>query len=361
MRQTRLAILSRLLAALALGAVVGAAFGQSLPTWNGSFTDQNHGKPYPFTMVGGDPSSTGTTPVSVYVIPVKVTFSTTTCQSGQSIFDPTQPSSNGISAVNNVLRSPLFTAINGFPEGSGGAVQYIDAFQRGNFWGAVQQNGNVYHLVLAPSAPVAEQTILVPAADGAALDDPTVPRQYGGCIGAVALTFLDDQLGSLLVPLLQQQQIQPSGLAMFVLYDVFYGYDSAGWYPIGAGLHTVAYGVAPGGPQTWLWAAYNDGACMFNGLPLCLYQDVDDFSHELAEWADDPFAHTAAPCGLLEVGDPLLGLETAAYYTYIGTNGTAYHLQDLVFLPYFGAAANTSYNGQTTFQGEALTYCEYGG
>ncbi len=142
---------------------------------------------------------------------------------------------------------------------------------------------------------------------------------------------------------------------MIVLYDVFFGlYTNNVWQPNGSGGH-LATPVNIGGElqvQTWLWAAYNDGMC---SPVLCEFQDVDDFSHEVGEWADDPFGDTPAPCGILEVGDPLLPFGTSAYYTYPGTNGFNYHLQDLVFLPYFGAAPATSYKNRFTFQGEQVS------
>jgi hypothetical protein len=82
----------------------------------------------------------------------------------------------------------------------------------------------------------------------------------------------------------------------------------------------------------------------------CWNQDVESFSHEAAEWADDPFGQNPQPCGEhLDVADPLSGF-LFHYYTHQGANGLPYTLQDLVFLPYFGAPAGTSYNGQTTFQ-----------
>ena len=111
------------------------------------------------------------------------------------------------------------------------------------------------------------------------------------------------------------------------------------------------------------------GYCGFDshGNPItCWFQDVDDLSHEIGEWADDPFGHTPTPCSdyasYLGVGDPLTD-STTRYYVYPGANnGYAYHQQDLVFLPYFGAApASLAYDSQLTFQGEGsaqgVSYC----
>ncbi len=90
-----------------------------------------------------------------------------------------------------------------------------------------------------------------------------------------------------------------------------------------------------------------------------MFADTVDFSHEVAEWVDDPSGKTNAPCdnrsGKLEVADPVDG--APPYYTYPGTNGFTYHTQDAVFLPYFGASASLSYGGQTTFQGQNIPHC----
>jgi hypothetical protein len=108
------------------------------------------------------------------------------------------------------------------------------------------------------------------------------------------------------------------------------------------------------GFQTWLWATYNGYDASSCGGQTCFFQDVVDFSHEVAEWADDPFGHTTAPCNsngsVLEVGDPLLIYDQAAYGTYTGTNGFPYHLQDLAFLSYFGEDTSDVYNNHSPFR-----------
>ena len=93
---------------------------------------------YPFTMVGGDPSSTGTTTVTTYLIPFKLVFQASdqsqACGSAPVTFDPYKVLSNGQAVVDNVISSPIFTPVP-FSQGSGDTLQYIDAFQRANFWG----------------------------------------------------------------------------------------------------------------------------------------------------------------------------------------------------------------------------------
>jgi hypothetical protein len=370
------------LAALTCSTFVGTGLAQGLPTWNGAFIDTQIPPPnvYQFIMVGTDPSQTnGTTNISVYLIPVAVTFTATdgsgVCGQGPVTFDAgTTTLWDGETLVNNVLASPIFTGIN-FPEGNG--IQYIDAFQRGNFWEYVSQSQHSnYHLHLgSPNVNVLQELALptlVPPAYGKAVNGSNTGG-YAGCIGSAYQQWIVPQLTSLLsYP--EVLQLPQGSLVIFLTYDVFIGAGNT-FGPIGAGVH----GSSPGGtgPQTWAWASYNGGLqdendrgyCGFdsNNKPItCYFQDVDDLSHELAEWADDPFGATPDPCGggFLEVGDPLLFYNTSAYFKYTGANnGYTYHLQDLVFLPYFGAANATAYEDQLTFQGnpEGISYCLHGG
>jgi hypothetical protein len=179
---------------------------QTVPIWNGSFVDTKNGnKNYPFTMVGADPTQigAGTTIVPVYLISVKVVFSNSTCQSGQDTFDPETTINNIGTVVQNVLQSPIFTPISGFPEeGPGNSGQYIDAFQRGTLWYDVQQYSPNYHLNLPLPQNVSlvpEQTISVTTLSyGAAADDPT--SSFGACIGIATIPWLTSQFPPMVDP-----------------------------------------------------------------------------------------------------------------------------------------------------------------
>src|SRR5579872_7104156 len=78
---------------------------------------------------------------------------------------------------------------------------------------------------------------------------------------------------------------------------------------------------------------------------------------------DDPltvnYNGNNTPCGILEVGDPLENEPNYGDYAYTLNNFT-YHLQDLVFLPYFGAPRTTSVNSWFTFQDENVSVCSNG-
>ena len=86
----------------------------------------------------------------------------------------------------------------------------------------------------------------------------------------------------------------------------------------------------------------------------------------MGEWADDPLVVNVngnnTLCGALEVGDPEEGFANFGGFPYT-LGGFTYYLQDLVWLPYFGAAKNTPANSWLTFQGNpfGLTICSQGG
>jgi len=148
---------------------------------------------------------------------------------------------------------------------------------------------------------------------------------------------------------------------MFVVYDVFSGSRSGNvWTAGGAGQHGSTATPDGTGEQSWAWSAYNGytTAQCTSQSQYCLSADVVDFSHEVAEWLDDPPGNTNAPCqnrqSYLEVADPL---DTQPYYTYPGTNGFTYHTQDVAFLPYFGESTSVTYGQYVTFQGENIPYC----
>jgi hypothetical protein len=273
------------IAAIVLIAACQSVFGQQLlPLWNGSFAAQNQN--YQFTMVGADPAtSNATTNVNVYIIPLTVTFDSTTCASGQNTFSPSTKVSNGNTVTQNVVASPVFTAIP-FSQGGNQTMQYIDAFQRANFWLSIQQHSTPhYHLNLTPVV-LNPQSVEVSSSTGGASDN----TFYGGCVGAVANSFTNQ-----LLALLPNSGAQTDGVAFFLTDDVFLGYYAGGgWHPSGGGAHFPPAFTGNGQLQTWLWATYNDGQC---GNNPCLFADVTDVTHEVAEWADDPLFGNTTPCG----------------------------------------------------------------
>ena len=309
----------------------------SLPSWNGSFT--YGGSNYTYNMVGTAPSSNTSTTITTYIIPVKIVI--TARNGSKTTFDPSHVLSNGNSVTTNTVDSPIFDSTTTYTQGGVdvGTTQYIDAFQRANFWGTVKSNTN-YHLLLGATV-LAEQT-LSPSRTYGKTGSP-----FGFTAGEVDINWFDSQLPGIISKL----GIQPNTFPIFLTYDVYL--TQGGGCCIG-GYHSSEGSVS--NPQSYAEATYVDHPGAFS-------QDVSALSHEVGEWADDPltvnYNGNNTPCGILEVGDPLESNPNYGGYPY-SLHGFTYNLQDLVTLPYFGAPPSTTVNDRFTFQGESLSVCQNG-
>jgi len=307
----------------------------NLAQWNGAWTHK--GVRYPFVMVGADPRrSNATTTVPVFIIPVKMVYGS---NNGNMTFDPTLSSNFGTMSAQTVLTSsPLLSSNVDFVQGGTdlGQTQFTDAFQRGNFWKVVKNNTN-YHILLGTPTILPTQTISVTASQGSVIANPFLP---GHKVGTMDINAFDLKLQGFLTAF---PQITPDTLPIFINYDV---YLTFGGCCIG-GYHS-ANGSQPGG-QTYSYTTMIDqGSGVFS-------QDTAAASHEISEWLDDPFIDNSVPCtdnSILEVGDPLV-LHDFPYTV----NGFTYHLQDEVFIDYFGAPTTIPVNSWLSFQNDEKNTC----
>jgi hypothetical protein len=309
----------------------------SLQSWNGSFTYGSTN--YTYNMVGAAPSSNTSATITTYIIPVKIVI---TARNGtKTTYDPSHVLSNGNTVTNNTLLSPIFDSTTTYTQGgvNVGTTQYIDAFQRANFWGTVKTDTNS-HLLLSATV-LAEQTLSPTRTYG------KTGSVFGFTAAEVDINWFDSQIPGLISKL----GIQPNQFPIFLLYDTYL--TQGGGCCIG-GYHSSEGSTS--NPQSYAEATYVDHVGAFS-------QDVSALSHEVGEWADDPltvnYNGNDTPCGILEVGDPLEGNANYGAYPY-SLHGFTYNLQDLVTLPYFGAPASTSVNGWLSFQGESLGVCSNG-
>lgn len=309
----------------------------SLQTWNGSYT--YNGTTYSYNMVGAAPSTNASATIPVFIIPVKIVI---TSKHKTYTFDPAHVLSNGKTVTNNTVASPIFDASTTYIQGgvNVGTTQYIDAFQRANFWGTVQTDSNS-HLLLGVPTVEAEQTLSPPTSSA------KVGTVFGFSAGQVDINWFDAQLPNLI----NKFGIQPNAFAIFLTYDVYLTQNGCciGGYHSSEG--------SSSNPQSYAHATYIDHPGVFA-------QDVSALSHEVGEWADDPLVVNISgnntPCGILEVGDPEEGFSNYGAFPYT-LNGFTYNLQDLVTLPYFGAPTSTSVNGWFSFQGNSsLFVCSNG-
>ena len=311
----------------------------TLPQWTGSFTDLTH-KTIRYTMVGTNPADTDTsTTVPVVLIPIRMVYEK---ENGNRPFDPHHVLPNGRTVVQNTLDSPVFQSGIDFVQ-SGvdlGNTQYLDAFQRGNFWSSVQTHRN-YHVLLDTPTVLKERTIDVTVSEGWVIKNPFA----WGYVGIMDINDFDAKLQSFMHYL--HAHINPGVLPVFLTYDVFL--TDSGKCCIG-GYHS-ADGARPDG-QTYAFATYmgSDGS---------FAQDVSALSHEIGEWMDDPFVDNNVNCqdnGLMEVGDPLEGGFNYGAYRYT-LNGFTYNLQSLVFIDYFGAPRTSRVNDWYSFQDDEAGTC----
>jgi hypothetical protein len=363
----RLSVLSLLAALTVIACVTGAAFAQEadtmpahpmferlkpvlrydvakpatpLTTWNGSFVYNK--KTYNYNMVGAAPSTGKSTTTPVFIIPVVLKF---TGKKGTTTFSPLTKLKNGQTAVSSTTSSPIYNNLD-FKSGGVdlGTTQYEDAYQRGNFWSTVKTKTG-YHQLLGKPTTLPTLTLTVPSADGA------VATEFGITVGTADIDWYDSQLQSYIT---KHTQIVPNSLPVFIIYNSYlteFGECCVGGY------HS-AFGSSSA-PQAY--AAFS-----YISTPGIFAQDVSALSHESGEWMDDPLVvntnGNVVACGILEVGDPEEGFANYGAFPYT-LGGSTYNLQDLTYLPYFGAPASTSVNNEMTFQSNPfnLKVCSNGG
>lgn len=302
-----------------------------LQTWNGSFTYNNN--QYNYVMVGQDPSTGQSTLVTTYIVPVKLVLS------DGSTWDPLAGGS--ASPLARTILSPIFDRTTDYNEGGVdvGASQYVDAFQRANFWSIVQNQPNYHVLLGGPSSHIVvmpELTLNVPSADG------HQGSPFGHPVAEVSINWFDVQISNYMA---SNPQITPASFPIFETSDT---YLTSGGCCIG-GYHSA------NGTQSYSHFTYITHAGDFA-------QDVSALSHEVSEWMDDPLTphQNNTPCGILEVGDPLENNPNYGTFTLQLHNFT-YHLQDEVFIGYFGAPLSTSVNSWWTFKNYSFSrICQNG-
>jgi hypothetical protein len=363
--------------------------------WVGTALNPHDGITYRFNMVGKDPSLEQTSNIPTEVVPVNVVV-------GGKTFAAT-------SVVGPTLASPLFANSDyaftphasvdttglgdndvGFNSGgalsSGNAnVQLQDAIMRSQF----NKQGTPYHLILAPVNVRDPVTIVVPPRQGV-LD--TYPPT-GLEVPLVSIQWFSAQIQNLTQRL---GYMDPAHLPVFLtngvmLYDgrdpntcCTFGYHGAGPVssPVSSG---SAHGSGKQAVQTFVWSSWITPGT-FKPRDWAL-QDVSGISHEIAEWATDPFLSNyvepwlAVPdtfygcLNVLESGDPVVGVGfskgTNSFQQGPTPNGQqiadgTYHPSDEAFSPWFMRQAPNAVSqptqspstngGRYTFMGDLNPY-----
>jgi hypothetical protein len=343
-------------------ALRGAAAATTIPMWSYTVTANRDGSTRAGVMVGRSPFFHGarTTAIPAFIVPVKVHMP------DGGVFDPGASDSKclGSKVPTTVFQnSPLFQATDFFMNGTDiGTAQYIDAFQRANFFAAnASATGNRYHTMLS-TMTLSEQTFTVPSGQGETFS-------VGGCehLGVMDISTFDAFVQGTIVPFVAAHGGGPTSLPIILLYNVV----MANPFVPGTthnccilGYHSVFSTPAV---QTYSVADFDSVGVFMN------VSDVAAPSHEIGEWMDDPLGNNIVPswgnigqvsgCQFppnLEVGDPLSG----TLFPSVTQNSFTYHMQELAFFSWFigspsvGVGGDFSNNG--TFKGDAVL-CPPGG
>jgi hypothetical protein len=360
-----------------VGGVAGAPSlntGSTVTHWFGQSTNPTNGVTYGFNMVGADPKNCGTAcdvTIQADVQPLIVNV--------QGLpFDGTQ-------VMGATLNSPLFTLNDyrsttaatgvGDPNNpdptkrtrlvrdAGGALsqnetntalQLEDATMRAQFNTFAAYHVRLHANVLPPV------TIDVPSKQG------TLLQSGRGVIFAdVDIAWWATRIQEL------QAQADPTHLPIYTTKDVLLhigpnilnccviGFHGAGLVPGSSkAVNGPGHGNGNQPVQTYAWATYLSPGIYArpNGGTDWAVQDIHPLSHEISEWADDPFVNNfvqpwltpTAPqygcTGILETGDPVVGIGFAMghniYEQGPNPNGTTstdgfFHPEDEVYLPWF--------------------------
>ena len=343
---------------------------RTLAHWWGSAVNPDDGVTYGFNMVGADPNNCSGSACSVTIeadiTPLIVNFDGMTFD-GTTVVGPTLASP--VFALNDYGSTPFATAAGAWPDfprlvqGPGGILsqgdsgvplQLEDATMRAQFdkVGA----GSPYHLILHPNVLPAV-TLDVPQNQGVMRVSP-----QGVVFPTININYWAAQINNL------EKTADPTHLPIYLSNGVLLQTGGGGCCVIGFhGTRAAGLGVGNANSngnavvQTFAWASWVHPGTYprVDGQPLptdWALQDIHALSHEIAEWADDPFVNNTvepwltptAPqygcSGDLETGDPVVGIGFA-----MGTNtfdqgplpdgeqmaDGYYHPEDEVFMPWF--------------------------
>jgi hypothetical protein len=287
---------------------------------------------------------------------------------GNTTFDPTLADTACLAAPNNVpltlyQQSPIVKpATFDFGGTIVGRTQYVDAFQRANFWKVDDHES--FHVLLDPVNTLPAVLIDVPTVYGVALSTSALgPPGFCAPLGIVDTNWFDSYLTNTIIPALASKGVHPSTFPMFLVHNVAWG------SPVNSlrGCCALGYHSTTGVPlptQTYSLQDFDS-----TGLFGINAEDSVAASHEVAEWMNDPFvANETPPLGntgqvlgcspLLEVGDPLTGTQSLRIAM---PNGFTYHLQEMAFFSWFFGAPSIGVNGwfsnNATFLTDAGSPC----
>jgi hypothetical protein len=306
-------------------------------------------KTFTYKIVGKNPAIKVTNPsttVKAEIVPLIMKFS------NGDTWNPTKADScdSGASPLARTQNSPIVkTQAWKFGATSIGTAQYVDAFQRAEFWKFAKPTGinPGFHVKLSFTTLPAV-TVNVPNADAAE----GTTGCGNGLLGAAEINWLDNHLQTVVIPSLASKGVGTTTFPVFLLHN-FVEYVNTTANCCVLGYHNTFNTSA--GAQTYGLAMY-DNSGDFTGS-----KDISALSHEVGEWQNDPNTVNPTPSwgnigqvsgcqANLEVGDPLSGTVFAD-----SLNGFTYHPQEMAFFSWFyhqspSLGVNGWYSNKGTFR-----------
>jgi len=268
---------------------------------------------------------------------------------GVTVLDPTAANPACLTPPNDVpltlyQQSPIIRPASFQMGGTHvGNTQYVDAFQRANFWAFTKETN--YHVLLNPVTTTSPVLVNVPQADGLALATSSLGTpDFCAPLGIVDIGWFDTLVVNTILPSLSSQGVNPGTFPIFLLANVVLASPVTDIFSC----CVLGYHSFEGANQTYGVMDF-DTTSLFGPTIF----DTSISAHEVGEWMDDPFGDNPVPpwghigqqpgCqGNLEVGDPLTGTN---FPTVTMPNGYTYHLQELVFFSWFYGAPSFAVNG----------------
>ncbi|MDX6459873.1 MAG: hypothetical protein QOE55_3570 [Acidobacteriaceae bacterium] len=357
----------------AIGGASVLSTTRTVQHWFGSTLDPHNGVTYGYNMVGADPNNcTGaacSATITADIIPLIVVVDGMTF-SGEDVLAATLASP--VFELNDYGSTPFATAAGAFPNapslirGPGGLLSQDDAGKQLQLQDATmraqfnQTGSSPFHLKLNPVTHEAI-TIIVPSGKGTLLQS-----GRGVVFADVNIQWWSTRIQNLVSSL---DYIDPTHLPIFLTNDTVnfigtnpvnccvIGFHGAGPVPSKVkGSNGPVNGNGNQPIQTFAWASWVSPGFFArpNGGTDWALQDIHPLSHEISEWADDPFINnfvepylnpTAGGCSnILETGDPVVAIGfakgTNTFEQGPNPNGTQsadgfYHPEDEVHLPWF--------------------------
>lgn len=350
--------------------------GQSaLPLWTFQvYAAPRDGLTHTGAMVGTNPfTGKHASRVPVVIVPMIVTTHTvaTALDASTLIFTTTSGNvtqnsgaaqSTCLTPPNNVpstlvYQSPIFQpAAFTFGGVFVGDTQYIDAFQRANFYQALGGDPDNYHVLFSPVKIVTPVTIDVPANEGLAIPAGTIFPTCG-TVQILDINWFDSYINGTILPQLAAEGVGPGTIPVFFLYNTNLAspVTNLGTCCV-LGYHSFAGEPTPS--QTYSVAEID-----VSGLFEQSIENTAVLAHEMGELVNDPYGDNEVPpwghtgqqgaCQEnLEVGDPLTG---TAMPPVTMPNGFTYNLQELVFFSWFFGGQSLGVNGWYSSNGTFTT------